>query len=96
MSEEIMEATPAVEPKRRGRPRPQETLERDAAVASLLAASGQTINAIMEAFNASHPEAPVKRSLIYLAVCRLRKLGQVVKARLNGQYIWNLVAPVTA
>jgi hypothetical protein len=88
-------ATP--EPKRRGRPRPQSTITRDEEVLAYLSAnSDKTINAITDTYNAAHPGAEVKRSLVYLSVCRLRKLGLVVKERISGQYVWKQTAPLAA
>lgn len=80
--------SPAPEaPRRRGRPRSAETIERDAQVLTVLREQGpQTREQLVERFD-------VKPSLVYLALWRLRRSGQVEKTSDGvARYIWRVVA----
>lgn len=60
----------------RGRPRPQETINRDREVAKLLVAGPKTRNELREALGND-----TKASQAYLAVVRLRNAGYVERRR---------------
>lgn len=78
---------PAVAPRRRGRPRSPETIERDTQVLAALREHGpQTREQLVERFD-------VKPSLVYLALWRLRRAGQVERTSdETARYVWRVVA----
>lgn len=78
---------PAAAPRRRGRPRSPETIERDAQVLTVLREQGpQTRDQLVERFQ-------VKPSLVYLALWRLRRAGQVERTSdETARYVWRVVA----
>lgn len=81
-------STPApVAPRRRGRPRSPETIERDKRVLDSLRADGpQTRDQLVERFG-------IKASLVYLALWRLRCTGEVERTSDGTQrFVWRAVA----
>lgn len=71
-----------------GRPRPQETQERDRRVFDHLI-GGKTVEAIAT-------ELGLERKLAYLSLYRLRREGLVQRARENGAHIWAKTVPAEA
>jgi predicted ArsR family transcriptional regulator len=69
---------------RRGRPRPADAIERDSRIRALLTESGpQTRNQIASALGISN-------SLVYLALDRLRRSGEVRRClREDGTSVWS-------
>lgn len=76
---------PAAAPRRRGRPRSPETIERDAQVLTVLREQGpQTREQLVERFQ-------VKPSLVYLALWRLRRTGEVERTSdESARYVWRV------
>ena len=75
---------------RRGRPRPESTITRDADVLKTLGDfgdAGATRNQLAEKLG-------VKPSEAYLALWRLNKAGSVAKTRVNGQHVGKLVPAI--
>lgn len=70
---------------RRGRPRPDDAIERDDSIRMLLRTMGpQTRNAVSDALG-------ISRSLAYLALDRLRKSGEVKRClQKDGNSVWSL------
>lgn len=81
------EVPPPAAPRRRGRPRSPETIQRDADVLAVLRERGpQTREQLVERFD-------VKPSLVYLALWRLRRAGQVERTSDEAaRYVWRVVA----
>lgn len=78
----VTEPVEATDP-RRGRPRPQETRDRDEAVFEKLV-EPMTREALVEATGT----AP---KLVYLSLYRLRRDGRVARTRENGAHLWSRV-----
>lgn len=75
---------------RRGRPRPQATIERDARVLEMLkthGAAGATRTTLVADLNHE-----VKPSHVYLSLFRLRRGGQVTRNQAGGSHTWTPVA----
>lgn len=71
---------------RRGRPRAQETIERDDAVRTALGEGPLTKDQLVEKLS-------LKPELVYLSLWRLRKTGQVEKVSTDGsRHLWKLTA----
>lgn len=94
---ETQEATESEAKTRRGRPRPQEVMQRDERVRELLASGPKTRNELATALS-------VDPNTAYLSIFRLRRAGQVEKVRVeytengeNGEaktrsrFAWQLV-----
>jgi len=81
-----LDAQPDASRVRRGRPRPQNTLQLDETVIAKLQARGPMTRAQLEA------ELPqVKGSIVYIALCRLKRDGRVERRNVNGaRNIWAL------
>lgn len=79
---------PATAPRRRGRPRSPETIQRDEQVLKLLTAGGpQTRERLVEQLDGMKP------SLVYLALWRLRREGRVERAVDGGErHVWRVLA----
>jgi len=72
----------------RGRPRPQETINRDRQAARLLLNGAKTRNELRTALGGD-----TKESQAYLALCRLRDVGYVERRRREGGgHEWALTA----
>lgn len=72
------------EPRRRGRPRPQETIDRDEKILAELAEGQATRNALAKRLE-------LDNTATYLALDRLRKQGRVRKCAGDGPHtIWAL------
>jgi hypothetical protein len=79
------QAADATRPKRAGRPRPQETLERDEqAYAAIVQNGPQTSVSLGELMG-------VEKSIAYLCLWRLRKAGRVERFRSDsGAHTWRV------
>lgn len=90
MTEPTGEATaPAVAPAapaapRRGRPRPDSTIQRDEQVAQALVAGGKTREDLAT-------ETGLTKSEVYLSLHRLRRAGRVERTRDGGKHVWTQV-----
>lgn len=75
---------PATAPRRRGRPRSPETIQRDEQVLKLLTTGGpQTREHLVEQLDGMKP------SLVYLALWRLRREGRVERVGDGGErHVW--------
>lgn len=82
-TEQQVEETTAT-PSRRGRPRPESTIERDAQVLSALEDGPKTRAQLVEATGQS-------QTYVYLSLYRLRKDGKVTKARDGANHVWTVV-----
>ena len=69
---------------RRGRPRPQETIERDDKVVASLQDSPKTTGELAE-------ELGVEKGIAYLSIYRLRREGRVQKQTSDKGRVWVLV-----
>jgi len=76
-----IEATP-----RRGRPRPQETQDRDAQVLAAIGPEPATREALVQ-------KTGIDPKLVYLSLYRLRRDGLVERRRENGAHVWAQTAP---
>lgn len=84
---DVTEPTPeaaATEQKRRGRPRPTSTIERDEKVLESINGS-VTRKQLAEATG-------LAESQVYLSLFRLRSTGKVQHARQGGDHVWSRVA----
>ena len=82
MPEEGTESTP--EPRRRGRPRSQETIQRDDAVRQALSSGPHTKEQLVEKLS-------LPPTLVYLSLWRLRRDGQAEKvAGDETRHLWQL------
>jgi len=79
------EAAAATAP-RRGRPRPQETIQRDEQVLQALGAEGKTREDLVTTTG-------LTANQVYLSLWRLRKNGQAERSRDNGKHVWKATAP---
>lgn len=84
MTEPTGAATPEATAPRRGRPRPESTIQRDEQVAQALVAGGKTREDLAT-------ETGLTKSEIYLSLHRLRKAGRVERARDGGKHVWTQV-----
>lgn len=66
---------------RRGRPRPETTIQRDEQVAQALVAGGKTREDLAT-------ETGLTKSEVYLSLHRLRKAGRVERTREGGKHVW--------
>lgn len=88
MTDEVMDFTGTPEkPSRRGRPRSQETVERDERVLTVLRENGPTTKEqLVEALGMT-PEK------VYLSLWRLRKESKVERTSSSGtRHVWQVVA----
>jgi len=68
---------------RRGRPRPQDSIDRDRKILELLTEQGpQTRNDVSDSLR-------ISRSLAYLALARLRGKGQIKCCLRDGVVVWS-------
>jgi site-specific DNA-cytosine methylase/predicted transcriptional regulator len=74
---------------RRGRPRPEETIERDEVVLKVLEREPSTKVKIAE-------ETGRRESEVYLSLHRLQKAGLIQRARTGGLHLWQVTAPADA
>lgn len=74
-------------PRRRGRPRSPDTIDRDRRVVNVLTSRGaQTKDQLVA-------EIGLKPSLVYLALWRLKREGRVERTSGGGErYVWRLTA----
>lgn len=73
-------------PRRRGRPRSQETVDRDERVLTALGNGVMTREQLVD-------ELKLKPSLVYLALWRLRRAGRVERTSdAQTRHLWRLVA----
>lgn len=85
----VTEAAPTEDTtKRKGRPRPDSTIERDTKVLELVAASGT--NGITRTQLAE--ELKVEGNTVYLSLFRLRQANKVVRGRNGTDHVWTAVA----
>lgn len=77
MTEPTAEATAP----RRGRPRPQSTIDRDQQVLQALADGGKTREDLVTATG-------LGKNQVYLSLYRLRVAGQVERTRDGGKHLW--------
>lgn len=86
-------ATPAPsEDGRRGRPRPQTTLERDAAVIEMLAQGAKTTAELAEGLRARGDQAATP-GLAYLCIYRIKRTADappLARARVDGKTVWSI------
>lgn len=73
--------------RRRGRPRPSETIQRDELVLTRLREASKPLTREETA-----TAAELTPSLAYLALWRLRKNGLVKRTHENGKHVWSVVA----
>lgn len=66
---------------RRGRPRPETTIQRDQQVLAALAQGGKTREDLAT-------ETGLTKSEVYLSLHRLRKAGNVERTRDGGKHVW--------
>lgn len=78
-------AAPETTETSKGRPRPQETVERDQRVFDALAMQGLSREAISTAVQ-------VKPNLVYLSLWRLKRDSRVERVRHDGNWVWQRVA----
>lgn len=72
--------------RRRGRPRPGETIQRDELVITRLREAGKPLTR-EEVATASE----LTPSLAYLSLWRLRNVGAVKRTHENGKHVWSVV-----
>ena len=78
---------------KRGRPRPEAVVARDAKVLEIVTGAGETgvtRTAVAEALVAASPET--KPSEAYLSLFRLRRDEKVKRASVEGKQVWVAVA----
>lgn len=85
MTEPTAEANAAP---RRGRPRPESTIQRDEQVFQALVAGGKTREDLAT-------ETGLTKSEVYLSLHRLRNAGKVERTRDSGKHVWAHVAEQT-
>lgn len=91
----MTEPTPAVEAAqtpeapRRGRPRPDSTIQRDEQVLTAVGADGKTREDLAAGTG-------LTKSEVYLSLHRLRKQGLVERTRDGGKHVWKQTAAPTA
>ena len=91
------EAAPTEDAKRKGRPRPETTIERDAKALELIKASGANgITRTQLAEELSVDGATVDGNTAYLSLFRLRKDGKIVRGRNGADHVWTVVAETPA
>lgn len=71
---------------RRGRPRPQTTIDRDKQVLDALAGETKTREQLVEATG-------LTKNQVYLSLWRLRKDGLAERTRDGGKHVWAQTAP---
>jgi hypothetical protein len=83
----------ATETPRRGRPRPEETIQRDEKALEVIREQGgsTTRNKLQEALGGE--QAGVKLSQAYLTLWRLRSQGKLVRERQGTEHVWRLKTP---
>lgn len=91
MSEDATEATEATETTRRGRPRPQATLDRDAQVLGAIQSTEGPVtrDKLVEATG-------MPANQVYLSLYRLRRDGAIVRGREGGAHTWSVVTDEAA
>jgi hypothetical protein len=75
--------------RRRGRPRPAATIERDAQVLAQLQGQPSTRAELVEKIDATSGQ-------IYLSLFRLRQVGHAQRSRLDGRHVWHVAGDPTA
>lgn len=91
MTDTMTEATAETQERpRRGRPRPEETIERDTRALELIRTGGGTTtrNKLQEALGGE--AAGVKLSQAYLTLWRLRQQGKLERVREGTEHVWRL------
>lgn len=79
--------TPASAPRRRGRPRTPETIDRDERVLTALRQGGPQTKEQLVA------QIGLKPSLVYLALWRLKRVGSVERTSSDAaRYVWRVIA----
>jgi CRP-like cAMP-binding protein len=81
-----VESTQAPEAPRRGRPRPDTTIQRDEQVRTAIGAEGKTREDLAT-------ETGLTKSEVYLSLHRLRKQGLVERTRDGGKHVWKYATP---
>lgn len=71
---------------RRGRPRPQSTIDRDQQVLGALTADGKTREDLVTTTG-------LTKTQVYLSLYRLRTQGLVERSRDGGKHVWKQTAP---
>lgn len=82
---------PQAETARRGRPRPQETIDRDAAVLAHVPADGTSVTRRQLAEATGMPE-----NAVYLSLFRLHRDGEIERVREGGSHTWKRITAVAA
>lgn len=77
---------PATEAPRRGRPRPDSTIQRDEQVLAAVGADGKTREDLATGTG-------LTKSEVYLSLHRLRKQGLIERTRDGGKHVWKQTAP---
>lgn len=83
---EVENATEATR-RRRGRPRPQETIERDEQVHATIAGSGAGLTREEIAANTG-----LSSKLVYMSLYRLRTAGRIARRYEDGRHVWAATA----
>lgn len=73
--------------KRKGRPRPEDTIKRDEQVLKLIAESGD--NGVTRTQLAETLE--LEGNTVYLSLFRLKQDGTIVRSRNGGDHVWKTV-----
>lgn len=73
--------TPEPTAPRRGRPRPDSTIQRDEQVLAAIGTEGKTREDLAT-------ETGLTKSEVYLSLHRLRKQGKVERTRDGGKHVW--------
>lgn len=83
-----MTAPVADEAKRRGRPRPDDTIQRDQLVLTRMREAAKPLT--REEVAAA---AELTKNLAYLSLWRLRKDGRVARSHEGGKHVWTVTEP---